>query len=144
MNQRFVKLSWQSVLIFCCALAVATCQTTPDTGAIKRSFERGQNRVPDIALREGEFRALNEIRDHPETWKDRVSTNKLKPGMRFPAVIYLHGCAGNTAGLYWAIKFNHLGYAFFAPDSLARPRQSLCGSGRSAMLSRQIPMRIEE
>ena len=144
MRRRLVKLPRQSALILYCALFVVACQTTPDTAAIKRSFDWGQNRVPDIALREGEFRALNEMRDHPETWKNIVSTTKVKAGVQIPAVIYLHGCAGNTGGLYWAIKFNQLGYAFFAPDSLARPRKSLCGSGRTSMIGKRIPMRTEE
>jgi hypothetical protein len=144
MNHRLIKLTPKSALVICSALVVAACQTTPDTVAIKRTFDSGQNRIPDIALKEGEFRALTEIREYPETWKTRVSTTKLKPGIRIPAVIYLHGCAGNTGGLYWGIKFNQLGYAFFAPDSLARPRKSLCGSGRSSMIAKRIPMRIEE
>ncbi len=142
MSHRLVKLPPKLALIFCSALVVVACQTTPDIVAIKRSFDFGQNRIPDIALKEGEFRALTEIREYPETWKTRVSTTKLNPGIRIPAVIYLHGCAGNTAGLYWAIKFNQLGYAFFAPDSLARPRKSLCYKG--GMVERRIPMRTEE
>lgn len=144
MSRRFVKLSLKSASILCCALAVAACQTNPDIVAIKRSFDFGQNRIPDIALKDGEFRALTEIREYPESWKTMVSTKKLKPGIRIPAVIYLHGCAGNTGGFYWGIKFNQLGYAFFAPDSLARPRKSLCGTGRGMMMGKRIPMRTEE
>lgn len=143
-SHRLVKLPPTSALILFSALIVVACQTTPDIVAIKRSFDFGQNRIPDIALKEGEFRALTEIREYPETWKTRVSTTKLKAGIRIPAVIYLHGCAGNTAGHYWAIKFNQLGYAFFAPDSLARPRKSLCYSGRASMVGKRIPMRTEE
>ena len=37
-----------------------------------------------------------------------------------------------------------MGYAFFAPDSLVRPRQSLCGSGLGTMIDYRIPMRLDE
>lgn len=121
------------------APVIAECQAAE---SIQRTWERGQNRVPDIALREGQYRTLNEIRDNPDSWKIDVAQNKLKPGTKLPAVIYLHGCAGNTAGYQWWNKFNELGYAFFAPNSLARPRKPLCGKGQ--MRSHRIPMRTAE
>ena len=130
------------------ALSVTGCPTTGDTkrteGDVKRAWQYGQHRVPRSALRDGQFYALVEIRTHPETWQSRVAEIKLKPGTTLPAVIYLHGCAGNTVGDAWAQKFNELGYAFFAPDSLARPRRSLCGTGRTRMTTYRIPMRTEE
>lgn len=127
-----------------CLFILCGCRTPGDIDELERSFEFGQNRVPDTALQPGEFRALSEIREHPASWKTDVATKKLKPGARLPAVIYLHGCAGNTAGYQWAAQFNRWGYAFFAPDSLARPRRSLCGSGRSSMIRHRIPMRLQE
>ena len=139
-----MKIRLRCIEVLCFALLQVGCQAVSDPVAIKRSFEMGQNLAPDVALRQGEFRYISEIREHPETWKSKIPQTKLKPGVRVPAVIYLHGCAGNTGGSYWAAKFNQLGYAFFAPDSLARPRKSLCGSGRRSMVSKRIPMRIEE
>ena len=127
------------------ALSITGCQTTGglgDTEAIKRTWESGMHRVPRASLRVGQFNVLTEIREDPQTWHTRVAQTKLKPGTKLPAVIYLHGCAGNTAGNNWANNFNELGYAFFAPDSLQRPRKSLCYTGR--MKSYRIPMRREE
>lgn len=111
---------------------------------IKRAWRYGQHRLPRSALKDGQFYALEEIRKHPETWQAVVAETKLKPGTRLPAVIYLHGCAGNTVGETWARTFSRLGYAFFAPNSLARPRKSLCGTGQQKMTTYRIPMRTEE
>jgi poly(3-hydroxybutyrate) depolymerase len=110
--------------------------------AVKRTWEYGMHRVPRASLKAGQFYSLSEIREDPQNWGMRVSQTKLKPGTKIPAVIYLHGCAGNTAGAAWSKKFDELGYAFFAPDSLARPRRSLCYQGQ--MKSRRIPWRTEE
>jgi len=72
------KIPLHLALIIICAFVICGCQTSPDTDAIKRSFEWGQNRVPDIALRESEFRALNEIRNYPDTWKTSVGSRKAR------------------------------------------------------------------
>lgn len=121
------------------AFLIAGCQTTGDVG---RTWEYGQHRVPQSSLRDGQYYALTEIRKNPETWRLQVAEAKLKPGIKLPAVIYLHGCAGNTVGDAWGAKFGELGYAFFAPNSLSRPRKSLCYTGQ--MTSYRIPMRMEE
>ena len=120
-------------------LLITGCQTTGD---VNRTWEYGQHRVPQSALKDGQFYALTEIRKNPETWQLQVAETKLKPGSKLPAVIYLHGCAGNTVGDAWGAKFGDMGYAFFAPNSLRRPRNSLCNTGR--MKSYRIPMRREE
>lgn len=111
---------------------------------VKRAWRYGQHRLPRSALKDGQFYALEEIRKHPDTWQSVVAESKLEPGTRLPAVIYLHGCAGNTAGEAWARTFSRLGYAFFAPNSLARPRRSSCGTGHTRMVTDRIPMRTEE
>ncbi len=121
------------------AFLIAGCQTTGD---VNRTWEYGQHRVPQSSLRDGQFYSLTEIRENPQTWQLQVAATKLKPGTKLPAVIYLHGCAGNTVGDAWGAKFGELGYAFFAPNSLRRPRKSLCFTGR--MKSTRIPMRREE
>lgn len=135
-------------LLSAVALLVTGCQTAEtleeSTGEVERAWRYGQHRLPRGALAEGQFYALEEIRRYPDAWAKMVAETKLKPGIRLPAVIYLHGCAGNTAGETWAYTFSRMGYAFFAPDSLARPRKSLCGTGRTRMITDRIPMRIEE
>lgn len=135
---------------FCLGLSLLAtgCQTSAETeratGEVERAWRYGQHRLPRDALRDGQFYAVDEIRKDPENWQAVVSETKLKPETRLPAVVYLHGCAGNTVGETWARTFSRLGYAFFAPNSLARPRRSLCGTGRTAMVTSRIPMRNEE
>jgi dienelactone hydrolase len=130
------------------ALLTAGCQTAEEVkgsmGEVERAWRYGQHRLPRGALKDGQFYALEEIREYPDAWPSAVAETKLRPGSRLPAVIYLHGCAGNTAGESWARTFSRLGYAFFAPNSLARPRKSLCGTGRTRMITERIPMRTEE
>ncbi len=120
------------------ALLSSACETT---GSAERAWLHGMNRVPVASLQEGQSSLLAEILKNPGSWQGQVTKTKLKPGTKIPAVIYLHGCAGNTAGNAWEGKFNDLGYAFFAPDSLARPRPSLCGFGG---MDERIRMRREE
>ena len=130
------------------SLLVSGCQTTAQieqaNNEVKRAWRYGQHRLPRSAFKDGQFYALEEIRKHPDTWQSVVAETKLKPGTRLPAVIYLHGCAGNTVGETWARTFSRSGYAFFAPNSLARPRKSLCHTGRTRMITERIPMRMEE
>ena len=130
------------------SLLISGCQTTAQieeaNNEVKRAWRYGQHRLPQGALKDNQFYSVEEIRKYPETWQAVVAETKLEPGTRLPAVIYLHGCAGNTVGETWARTFSRLGYAFFAPDSLARPRRSLCGTGRTRMITERIPMRTEE
>lgn len=126
-------------------LLLAGCAASSGQGgseAVERTWLQGQHQLPASALREGQYTMLDEIRDHPLDWGNVVAMQKLKAGVRLPAVIYLHGCAGNRNGDSWSAEVNRLGFAFFAPDSLARPRQSMCGTGR--MTSIRIPLRTRE
>lgn len=79
----------------------------------------------------------------PEGWSRRVQSEYLKPGPKLPAVIYLHGCAGQMSAPTWAVTMTRLGFAFFAPDSFDRPgRTPLCGS--SLGMRARVRMRTEE
>jgi len=137
------------VLSLAAALLLAACQTTE---AIKspvadaaRSWQYGHHSLPRGVLKQGQFSSLEEIRNDPESWPARVAESKLQPGVRLPAVLYLHGCAGFRAGERWAHTVRESGYAFFAPDSFQRPgRENLCGTGRRAMIDKRIPMRRQE
>ena len=149
MLARTRKLQTLSVgLLIALALFIAGCQTTGGTrqteGDVKRAWHYGYHQVPQSTLRKGQFYSLDEIRKYPDTWQTRVAETKLKPGTRLPAVIYLHGCSGFRAGQRWSNTISELGYAFFAPDSLARPRKSLCRTGRMRMMTYRIPIRKEE
>ncbi len=122
-------------------LFVFGCQTAGDTGGAQNAWYWGKHRVPQASLREGQYYTLVEISDNPTGWYTQVPKTKLIRGTKLPAVIYLHGCAGNTAGHHWGRILGQLGFAFFAPDSLARPRDSLCWTGG---MDYRISLRREE
>jgi len=81
---------------------------------------------------------------------EKEQTRKLvKSGVTIPAAIYMHGCAGITSEAY---NYRELmlsqGYAFFMPDSFARPgRVKLCGQGgmseRVAMRQREVDIALK-
>ena len=132
--------------VMAAALLTGSCQTTGSSGygSAERAWRYGLHMAPAAARQDGLFYGLvlTEVRSNPQDWQRLVGKTQLKPGIKVPAVIYLHGCAGNTKGDVWAGHFSNMGYAFFAPNSLARPRQSLCYTGN--MNSLRIPMRREE
>lgn len=71
-----------------------------------------------------------------------ILEKRLKPGAVAPAVIWLHGCSGQSRQTTLAIGvFQVSGYTVFAPDSLARPRGALCDTGG---MDYRIYMRHEE
>ncbi len=135
-----------AALLIVLSVALSACASNSDgrntDSAVARSWTMGQHFLPVSALREDQFSALNEIREQPQNWAEVVARTKLLPGSKLPAVIYLHGCAGNRNGMYWWQQFKKHGFAFFAPDSMARPRQSLCDTGN--MKNIRIPMRTAE
>lgn len=74
----------------------------------------------------------------------------IKTDSKVPAVIYMHGCAGikDEGYAYQKLLLNQ-GYAFFMPDSFARPgREKLCGQGgmneRVAMRQREVVTALKE
>ena len=123
-------------------VACAGSGSLPGQESISRTWSRGQHFLPVSALREGQFSAIDEISQQPQNWAGAIAATKLLPGSKLPAVIYLHGCAGNKNGDYWWHQLKRYNVAFFAPDSMSRPRRPLCGSGN--MKNLRIPMRTAE
>lgn len=122
------------------------CQTTDD---IKRTLDYGQAFFPASATKDGrevrnrgtvlsdrEFvgeQGSDGYREIAGSWPDAVSS-RIKPGVRLPVVVFLHGCSGY--GHYTtavAEFFLSSGVVVVAPNSLNRPgRMSMCGSGNMA------------
>lgn len=123
-------------------VACAGSGSLPGHESVARTWTRGQHFLPVSALRDDQFSAINEISEQPHNWAEAVAGTKLLPGTKLPAVIYLHGCAGNNNGSYWWRQLKRYNVAFFAPDSMSRPRGSLCGTGN--MKNIRIPMRTAE
>ena len=137
-----------------CMVAVTLCLTGGCTGigsreAIERTFEYGQVFIPAQATRSGqEVRYRGDIlsdrafvgeqsskgyREIAGTWLNPVA-EQIKPGTRWPVVVFLHGCSGYAfytkpvAEYYMA-----MGAIVVAPNSMNRPgRTAMCGSGSMA------------
>jgi dienelactone hydrolase len=105
------------------------CATASDPAELQKTWDDAQVRLVygDIGA-SGYLNAPGNVRD----------LSRLPEGVKFPTVIYLHGCRG----LDWGYHFNimgplmELGFAFIAPDSFARTnRSSVCGMGRRDVFS---------
>ena len=67
-----------------------------------------------------------------------VAATHIKPGVKAPAVLVLHGCSGMSYGsTEYRRYFIGSGYAVFEPNSFARP-------GREACKRNALTARIEE
>ncbi len=85
------------------------------------TWNRGIHSLPPSATRSGRSEDISFVHEDPKGWAGRLERDYLKPGVKVPAVIYLHGCKGTTFARGWAWVLNEFGFAFFAPDSFQRP-----------------------
>lgn len=87
--------------------------------------------LPASATKSGAVEKVrHKVNKLPAGWGEWVQKEKLKPGVRLPAVLYLHGCTGIGAGYAWGRTLAGFGYAVFLPDSFARPRRGVwCDTG---------------
>jgi dienelactone hydrolase len=73
----------------------------------------------------------------------KQAEKKLKPGVKLPAALYLHGCSGFSVD---AVKYRRFmlsrGYAVFMPDSYQRPGRQSCGD--VGPMDERIAIRKEE
>lgn len=59
----------------------------------------------------------------------QVATGHIKPGVRAPAVLVMHGCSGIfPSPAAYRVFFMERGYSIIEPDSFARPGHSCNGS----------------
>jgi dienelactone hydrolase len=129
-------------LVFIALLPVSSCQTLPE-GVTPHyaTWLYGEHKLPATATLSGSTEIytprLDKIREQKET------REILKPGVKIPAAIYMHGCAGISSEAYaYQDLMLSQGYAFFMPDSFARPgRVKLCGQGG---MSARVDMRQRE
>lgn len=111
---------------------ITSCKTLPEgVSPVAATWFYGLHELPASATLSG-----SGISFHP-SYKSTQATDeaekKLKPGVKIPAVVHLHGCAGFTDGdqhAEYQDLYLSLGYAVFMPDSFSRPnRERLCGLG---------------
>ena len=89
------------------------------------------------------------LSSYPHYWVEDTSQD-LKPGVKLPAVIYLHGCAGfgSAASSYMQLLLGQ-GFAVIQPDSFARPGRGVkCYQGgmgaRMALRHQEVNHALKE
>jgi dienelactone hydrolase len=153
--------------IAACALAIAAgfgsgCQSSE---AVKNTFDYGRAYLPAEATKSGQEityqgavlkdrkfgseRSLQGYRNFPGSWLDAAGA-RIKPGTRWPVVVFLHGCSGyqlytDTVARYYLA----VGAIVVAPNSMNRPgRVAMCGAGsmayRANMRKREAQYAVEQ
>lgn len=139
----------QYFIILTLSLFLASCKTLPEgVSPHLATWLYGEHTLPSSITKSNEVEKYK-----PRYNKTGMSDNTeslIKPGVKVPAVVYMHGCAGISAEAYnfKKIMLSH-GYAVFMPDSFARPgREKLCDQGgmneRVAMRHREVSTALTE
>jgi len=126
-------------------LSITACQTTtplpPGVSAVQETWLYGQVATASRVSIKGYLYNYTSYPPDGDPWLP-ILEERLKLGASAPAVIWLHGCSGQSNQTALAIRtFQLSGYTVFAPDSLARPRRALCDTGR---MNYRVGMRHEE
>ena len=112
---------WSVFCLASVAFGLISNEVEAANSGVVVTWEGGFHSLPGSATRSGENEDISFIQNNPKSWSDRVQKDYLKPDVTLPAVIYLHGCSGPRTAQAWAQDFNGFGFAFFAPNSFARP-----------------------
>ena len=76
-------------------------------------------------------------------WTD-VAAKHVKPGVRAPVVVFLHGCTGIIrGGVGYRVLLLEEGFAVFEPDAYARPGHS-CESSSIAKRTEELAYALSE
>ena len=137
------------IIIFVASFILASCQTLPKgVTPHMATWLYGEHTLPSSLTKSGNYETYKPSYNNAVSLKNIKSI--IKPNIKVPAVIYMHGCAGisDEAYNYKNIMLSQ-GYAFFMPDSFARPsREKLCGQGgmneRVTMRHREVSTTLKE
>ena len=109
------------------------------------TWEGAHHFLPGSATLSGAMEQVSFGQKGPMEPGKRIARDYLKPGVKIPAVIYLHNCSGSQHVNGWAEFFSEFGFAFFAPNSFLRPgRKIYCGRGISRTIDYRMKMRTRE
>ena len=109
------------------------------------TWEGAHHFLPGSATLSGTMEQVSFDQKGPMEPGKRIARDYLKPGVKIPAVIYLHNCSGSQHVNGWAEFFSEFGFAFFAPNSFLRPgRKIYCGRGISRTIDYRMKMRTRE
>ncbi len=120
-------------------LFVTGCSTPLPGGAspVQATWLLGYHTIPAQYTRDNVEKSWR----HTADWMGQAA-KVVRPGIKVPAVLYLHGCSGISAdGLTYRKLMLKQGYAVFMPDSFARGRLKCAQEGT---LSERVDMRTDE
>lgn len=126
-------------IVFFMSVLITGCQTTLPKGVtpVKATWLYGYHTIPAKFTRSDSEKSWRRSHD----WM-KSAAKEVKPGIKVPVVLYLHGCAGiRDEDLSYRDFMLEQGYAVFMPDSFARDRQECSAQGK---LWERIDMRSIE
>jgi len=132
----------QMIATVLASLVLGACQSLPEgVTPQEATWLYGKHTLPASATLSGGIETYTPLLN--KELEREHAKRIIKPGIEIPAAIYMHGCAGISAEAYSYRKLMlSQGYAFFMPDSFARPgREKLCGKGG---MSERVAMRQQE
>ncbi|MCP5410169.1 MAG: dienelactone hydrolase family protein [Chromatiaceae bacterium] len=130
------------------AVLLAGCAKTVHRESAHLAWEHMMYILPANATKSG---VAEKVRYNNEKlasgWSEQVQNENLKPDVKLPAVLYMHGCTGISSGYAWGNELASMGLAVFLPDSYARPnRDPWCSLKRGSLapFEWRIQQRIHE
>ena len=78
------------------------------------TWEGAHHFLPGSATLSGTMEQVSFDQKGPMEPGKRIARDYLKPGVKIPAVIYLHNCSGSQHVNGWAEFFSEFGFAFCA------------------------------
>lgn len=126
--------------ILCFVVSFVTACSTPlpkGVTPVQATWLFGYHTIPAQYTRDDTEKSWR----HSADWMVQAA-KAVKPGIKVPVVLYLHGCAGiGSQGLTYRKLLLKQGYAVFMPDSFARGRLKC---GQEGPLSQRVEMRTGE
>ena len=138
-----MKLAHRIALLAVASVLLASCQSSLPKGGtpVMATWQYGIHALPANATISGNEETFNSSPSE-QPWT-KSAEKPLKPGVKLPVALYLHGCSGfsSDASRYRELMLS-LGYAVFMPDSFQRPGRQACSAYGS--LDSRIEIRKEE
>lgn len=128
-------------MVIIAASGLAACRTLPEgVTPVMATWRYGDYAIPSTFTKSGNIEKFNASPGDP-LWTTSAE-KKLKPGVKVPVVLYLHGCGGIHEGYQYQRLLLAQGYAVFMPDSFKRPGRRKCRE--EGTLWQRVRMRTEE
>lgn len=141
MKPRIRTLSLLLTAVFLIACRSTSDRLSEGVSPVRATWLYGRFTLPPKATKNFSSRTVQQSVGEPP-WI-ALAENELKPDIKLPVVLYLHGCSGFTRqdDIYRDLLVSE-GYAVFAPDSFRRPGRRKCRD--HGPLRERVMLRIEE